>query len=325
MTTERKIRIKIPRQFARMLQRNPKGNGNMYVVLILALVTILAAVLTRGFSPRYISELPAPNPADQVQIVTPTTIDNSQHDSLQLKTLKFQQCSQMSNVIVLVDNSGSMAFGNKLAELKSALTTLTERLLPNSLFGLYRYSSDLVIPDAQKEVIPIGIYPDVKTAAANGIASLNANGATWTRTAFSYMLPKLQSAQQQYADRPISFIFFSDGIPEKDHSSCGEPPGSLAAYACIVGVSQRRCFDRNEDPTDVLFGPDVAAQIRNIPITVYSIALKDQQDTCYNTDMQNMMLRIAGDSSRFFSVDDPARLPEFFTKVISQICGSQRN
>lgn len=276
---------------------NLTSPGTIFTFAFIALAIGMGLLLSRGATPR--STLTDPGQTGDLEIVEETPIPGQK--GLQLKTLKFRECSNKAAVGLLVDQSGSMAFGNKTQNLKTALTTFTSTLGDQSVIGMYYFSG------SPSEIVPFSRYKDVKGAVANAITRFSPNGPTYTRSAFQLISSKIIPALSAFPDNSFALILLSDGIPETNPRICAAP-------AC--SPDGKRCFETTEDPTNA---PNLIEPIKNAGIRVFSIALYDQQDTCFQDDLKNMMRNIASPDS-YYETPNAADLQKIYKEIAQKIC-----
>jgi len=103
--------------------------------LILGIAIILGILLVGGLTPFNFQNTPPSKGEFIAEPVTPAGGDKS----LQLRPVKFKQCSGIVATDYLVDTSGSMR-GKKITELKKGLITFTNKLGDNSVIAMQTYN-----------------------------------------------------------------------------------------------------------------------------------------------------------------------------------------
>lgn len=137
--------------------------GSSTLILLVAVVIAGSIAMAGGIFPSEKGAAPPPG-AGEVEIDTSNPSLTGQQNSLQLKTLKFKQCDSIAAVDFLVDNSGSMAFGSKMQDLKNGLLAFSNSYPNGGLVGLQVYSDPFVYPaprptTAISETTPIPTIP----------------------------------------------------------------------------------------------------------------------------------------------------------------------
>lgn len=302
LTYNRKRMVKNTIQRSKTLFSSSK-RGSITLKLIIILVIIGAVALAGGIFPT-VEHIDL---GKKIGIPDPEAIDSGK-DNLQLGTFPFKECSESVAVGLLVDTSGSMDFGQprKIDELKKALISFSEKLTDNSVIGLYQYSVD------PASVVAFQTYELAKGRFEGDVTGLEPQSATYTRRAFEYIKPRLLAAQQTYPDHEFALIFFSDGIPESFERVC-EP------YRCTPQSSER-CFDSTQDPT---VPTDIAQEIKDAGIRIYSITLLDTTDYCYNNELANMMKKIASPDS-YRETSNQEDLTKIYNEITFSFCGDLR-
>lgn len=267
-------------------------------ILILVIVVIIGSILLAGGA---LPKMPSSedNPGTEAVIDTSTILTPGSKESLQLKTIKFKNCSDTITVDLLLDRSNSMSLktptgGKKIDRLKEAVNSLTNSLSDNSIIGIQSFNSDSITDD-----VPISFYKDVKTIVPGKINGLTEGGNTPTHDALAFSLNSLKQGIAKFPDRKFNFIFVSDGAP------C---PG----VGCVGREGQ------NQDPR--LFSPNPADEIKNLGVNVYALAIYDSGQSS-NPDLAALMQNIASKPENYYeakTADDTTRL---LTAITEKICG----
>lgn len=283
------------------------GPGTAFTIGFIVLAVGMGILLSRGFTPK--SVLSDPGQSGELEVIQETPSPDQK--GLQLKTLKFKECGSKLAVGLLVDRSGSMD-GKKLLDLKVALSTFATGLSPQSVVGLYSFSSFEDGATETTENVPFGRFETVKNQLTTQIHTLVARGSTHTRAGFQLIKDKLIGAQKDFPDQQFSMILLSDGIPEDhDEATSGCPSGRKFG---------NRCFALTQDPTQP---PDLAREIRDAGISVYSIAIyskTDPSDNYFLPDMRNMMQKIASEQKNYYEVPDSSQLKNIYKEIAQKIC-----
>ncbi len=300
-----------------LISKLRKSKGSITFKLILAVIIIGSVLLVSGVFPKEQMTPQDPNAPQYQPVINDETINKN---SLQLKTIDFERCSQSAAVSLLVDVSNSMSFvdnkkgTSKLDELKSALKLFTGKMTDESIVGLAAYSVGF------REIIGIQPYGDVKSRIESEINNLIAGGGTSTRLAFERMKPILQSAVNKYPNKKFTLIFASDGIPESNLTLklCSDNPNSSQCQANCqdLGTNEIRCFAVDQDPTQE---PNIAREIKDMGITIYSIAILDNKDSRFNTQLTNLLRSVSSPDS-FFVAPTSDELSNIYDQIGFEMC-----
>jgi len=224
--------------------------------------------------------------------------------NLQLRTIRFKECKGQASATLFVDRSGSMR-GVKIINLRQALNGFIDQMGDESVTGLISYSNNVT------ENVAIDLFANNSSQMRSAISSLSADGWTETRSAFAFTLTRVTEAKEKFPEKEHVLVFISDGIPETDIKTCTAP-------ACST---EGRCFETTEDPTNTAFGPDIAQQIKDAGIRIFSIALYDSSDTCFQDDLRAMMQKIASPDS-YFETPNSGDLERIYSEISTRICQS---
>lgn len=282
------------------------GSGVIFLGFIAIAITG-AFLLTGGINPLPQNQLTEPEQGTYEIDEESLTQDETGKKNLQLKTIEFKECQNQASATLFVDRSGSMGYGNKLQGLQNALFGFIDQMGDDSVTGLISYSEDVT------EDVPINLFSTNEAQMRSAISSLSARGGTRTRNAFSFALDKVLAAKSSFPDKEHVVIFLSDGIPE----AATALSQTCTAPAC--SPNGRRCFETTEDPTNTSIGQDLAQQIKDADIRVFSIALYEAQDACFQDDLKALMQRIASPDS-YFETPNPADLENIYKEISTQIC-----
>lgn len=285
------------------IQKLKKSRGSVTFKLILAVIIIGSVAFVSGIFPTTQMTPPDPN-APRYRPNLDEEIGN--RDSLQLKTIDFETCSKISAVDLLVDYSGSMApdFGpRKLPATHNALKTFGEKLTDESVVALHAFNT------RNYEVIPFSEFKDVKDTYNSQVESLNEpDGATYTRSALTYVKAKIELAKQKWQNHQFTLVFLSDGIPERlgtaTKMSCPNPRGGM------------RNFSLAEDPNQA---PSVADQIKNLDVRIFAISILDQNDQCFSDALRDLMQNVASPDS-YYETYNPDDLSDIYDNVVFEMC-----
>jgi hypothetical protein len=274
------------------------SRGNITMTLLIGIVIVGSVMMVSGIFPK--NEISKKDPNAPHYKANVTGVTNKK--SLQLRTIGFQACSSISAVDLLVDYSGSMGEGHKVPAMHDAINTFTSKLTDDSVIALHIFSDDRV--QGKMEIVPFSEWKDVKSLFPSKINSLSGPiGSTWTRSALVYIKAKIADAQKKWPDHKFTLILLTDGIPEKI--------GSPVSKQCGI-----RGFAIQEDPTQP---PNVADDIKAMGVNIFTIAILDKSDTCFNDDLSKLMKNVASPDS-FYSTYNPDDLKTIYSNIVFQVC-----
>jgi len=216
--------------------------GSTTISLIVLVLIIGSVFLAGGIFPKMPLKSSVEIPVRKV-VLDPSSLDPDSKNSLQLKTLKFKECSESITMDLLLDRTGSMGQNTpsgtkKIERLKEAVLALTNNLSDNSTIGIQSFSSVSITND-----VPISYYRDVKALIPQKVNAYRANGNTPTHNALAFAYERLKEALPRFPGRTFNFILVSDGQPV--------PP--------------------SQDPR--LFNPNPANEIKSLGINIYTLGI----------------------------------------------------
>lgn len=274
------------------MKKSQNRKGGIYLLIVLVAL-VFGFLLVGGIVPSF--KLTPSDNSSEYEIITPGP--QGGQNSLQLDPIKFKKCSSTFAVDFLLDRSNSMnelVSGNsKIQKLKEAVLAFANKMSDDSIIGMQDFSSptgeqDLRLLPEYKELVPISYFRDVKQSIPSLVNSLQADGNTYTRDAFVFAKFKLDAAIPNFPSKyKFDLIFISDGVP---HTPNGD-------------------FDPAQIPTDV------AAQIKNEGITIFTIAynLNDQKGL-------SLMQTLASNPSDAFVAPAPAQLDQILNQIAFKLC-----
>lgn len=270
-----------------------RGKGGLILLVLMGLLFIASLALVNGVIPEISKSNITDNGEEKILVDKPGT---SADKSIQLKTIEFKNCSKIIAIDFLVDNSGSMG-GSKLTNLKNGLKTFASSLPDSAVIGLQSFNG----PQAPREIIPVSLYKNVKQKFSQWIDQMNADGWTYTRTAFNFSNSKIIQAIPQYPNHKFNLIFISDGVPET--ASCPR-------------VRQPGC-ETGEDPTT---SPNIADQIKSNGVRIFSIAYLDNNDIRWNNQLQTLMKNVASSSSDYYIAPQSNQISDILKQITTKLC-----
>lgn len=290
-----------------------RSRGKMGLIYMLLLVIIFGGLLlSNGLFPDKSIITPAEDkyPAELV-----TNTPGPDRANLQLDTLRFRRCSDTAAIDFLIDRSGSMRYGNKMSNVQSALRIFSDKLSDHSVLGIQSFSDP---QNPQRVDVPISYYRDIKNNIKSKISALYPNGATYMRDAFEMTRDELFAAldakdangNKKFPDKyTFNLIFISDGVPET--FECGRntnPPLPT-------------CSADNQNPT---IDPNIAEQIKDRGIKIFTIAYLYTGDDPYNNSLISLMQNIASkdDEGRpyFYKAPIGDQLHDILKQITNRIC-----
>lgn len=287
--------------------------------LILIVVLILAFLLAGGIYTRF-SKFPNQGTYETELFGT----GSSDQEGLQLGTFGVLQCKNKTAINFLIDNSGSMQFGepdSKIQQLKTALRTFAEYFPPTGAIAMQTYSETV------KERVPFSIFNESKSLFLAEVAAMGPQTATHSRDAFLVAENNINLGKGLFPDYQFSLVFISDGIPESRNGNTYCGGGSCSGGSCTGGTSPEycmqhpladnacRCFDTNQDPTDI------ATRIKANGIRIFTIAFTDDHaDAKLNDKLQNLMRNVASGPNDYFHAPVNNQLTNIISLITNRIC-----
>lgn len=288
--------------------------GKVTIYLLIMVVILGSILFVQGIFPK---STITPSLEDQESILA-TQTPGPERDNLQLDTLKFIKCGETVAVDFLVDNSGSMGFGNKMANLKSALLTFGRNFPIKGVIATQIYSSPGYIPP--QELIPFSFYGNIKSNFAQIINSMNAYGSTHSKDAFAFTKQKLEVAinDSRFKNQKFNIIFISDGIPEtlEQNKLCPGGQGINSEYCTIspLDSSACRCFDPSQDPTQI------ANDIKSRGVRIFSISYISDEDDKFKEKLRTLMKNVASSPEDFYEAPITNQITAIIKQITTKIC-----
>ncbi len=278
---------------------NLTGPGTAFTVGIIALAIGFGVLLSRGVTPK--ESYSDPGITGDIEIVEETP-DPAQK-GLQLKTIKFKECSNTVTIDLLLDTSGSMGDPtpsgiSKIQRLREAVLSLVEKAQDESIIGIQSFSSELIANE-----VPVSYYKDVKSIVPLKLAGLGHSGSTPTYEALAFSYNILKDAIPKFPpERKFNFIFVSDGAPCPG-IGCPGQPGS------------------NEDPR--LYNPNPVDQIKGLGVTVYSLGIFSPQDRINAFVLEDLLKSIASTPSNYYAANTGDDIKLLLAQISNKICNAQ--
>jgi hypothetical protein len=244
-----------------------------------------------------------------------TAVPTDKYYNLQLKTINFKSCGNIATVGFLIDRSGSMSRGTKLANLKSALQTFATTFPDEGLISLISFTTDNSGRNDITVDIPFNLFKNVKNLFLSAIARLDPEGGTPTKDAFIVAQQEFARAKTQYPTRDFSMVFISDGIPETLANNRLCPGGSNSRYCTPDPRGGCRCFDVNQDPYLI------ADQIKQSGVRIFSIGyIHEETEQKFKDDLTNLMRRVASSEEDFYFAPIDNQLTGILSQITKEIC-----
>lgn len=301
----------------RLKSFNSRGSS-LIIVLLIGLIITAGIFFTNGL----FTDTNKPI-TDTTEYKPINTIFNDNKVVLQLKNINFESCSETAALGFLVDQSGSMRYGEKETKLKAALNIFASTFPPGGITGLRTYSDNTYSPI----IVPYNYFKNNKTNFTNAIRNMSPYKATHSKDAFIQEKADLDTASIKYPDYKFNLVFISDGIPESVtglNRLC--PTGNLADPSTDQrycgpwpdNPSQCRCFDPEQDPTQV------AAQIKASGIKIFTIGyIHDINDAKFQNDLTNLMTNVASTPDDFYRVPTNNEIAGILQQIITKVCKAQ--
>lgn len=274
----------------------------------------------------------------ETEVITP--VPGSAEESLQLETFAVKKCRSNTAINFLIDNSGSMQFGNKMQELKTALITFANEFPPSGAIALQTYSETV------KNRVDFSLFIDSKQKFINEVEDMDWMSATHSKDAFLAAQNSFNRGKTLFPDYQFALIFISDGIPETrvGNNTCGGGTcgggtctgtlsggecrnGIMTGGTCTGGTSTEycmehpilkntcRCYDPTQDPTQI------ANVLKNIlGIRIFTIAFTDDlADARLNNKLQTLMQSLASPGDYYLAPIE-TELTDIIDEVTNEIC-----
>ena len=298
---------------------NNSQSGVGMILIFLSVVIIASLFLVGGI-------IPGKSKNNNKDFTYSAVIDTpgDSKKTLQLKTIKFKSCGSDATVGFLVDRSGSMKIGSKLANLKSGLRVFADSFPEEGVLGMQTYSGGLT-PSSRNITadVPFDYFKNNKQLFVTSIINLNPEGGTSTKDAFIFAKTQLDLAKQNFPDRKYTLVFISDGIPEtlEQNTSCPSDTSCRDQYCALrkgIFGDTWRCFDPNQDPTSV------ASEIKNSGVRIFTIGYVDDTEAKFNTELTALMKRVATAPEDFYPAPINNQLTTILQSITTKICKDEK-
>lgn len=292
------------------LSRKIEQKGASLVIVFLGVIILASLFFVGGIIPGK-SDLHENEPSFTVLPEVPLDKKNT----LQLKTIKFKSCVADASVSFLVDSSGSMAFGTKLSNLKTALKIFADNYPLEGLISLQTFSTYSSNPSID---VPFDYFKNNKSRFINSINSIYPDGGTYTKNAFEVAKAKFAQAKIKFPGSKFTLIFISDGIPETSATNnlCpgGKGPDSKYCTSSPNKPSACRCFATEQDPTSV------ANEIKSQDVRIFSIGYINEEDDKFKDDLTELMTNVASSPDDFYIAPITNQLTSILQRISTKIC-----
>ncbi len=321
---------------------NLKGDGNLYVLFVIASVMAGAFALTGGILPT----LEADPPASKQVEVDEASVRRSSENALQLVDLKIKPsptptptplpiatstpvppvaCLNKIALNLILDVSASMNNQDKINQLNLAMKGLVGQLKDDTVVGAVTFAGPTSFPNTTGNLtgtitqLPFTRYRDNKALVINRLTTLTAysgseTDGTYMRNAFQRSLNNLDAAQASYESQGYTFatIIFTDGVPETkfwDDDCVVQVNGSLPV-----------CFARKQDPR---ISPSLTSSMKSRIGKVYSVGIysgqRETQTVIYN-EATRLLGEIASQATYARNSNNPTAINSVFADVLSSVC-----
>ncbi len=265
------------------------SKGNIAFKAIIGVVIIGSILLVSGFFPK--GQITPKDPNAPKYRIDPDQDNSTSRSNLQLKTIAFQSCSNVTAVNMLLDTTGSMSRQapdgqTKMRKLQDATISFLNNFTDDSVLGIQTFSSQAI-----RELVRIDYYKNVKDGLENKIRRLPADGNTPTTEGLRFALERVKEGQARFPDRNFTFIFVSDGEP----------------------------FPESHDPRLAHNAPDPSVEIKNLGVTVYSIGILEPLQI-QRGEMKRLLEHIASDPGKAYIAPDGNQLSQIYEQIGFEMC-----
>lgn len=234
-------------------------------------------------------------------------------DTIQLETFGLRSCGSNAAVNLLIDNSGSMAYGSKMQNLKTALKTLADNFPDSGVLTLQTYS---VYP---VELVPFeDLFGKARPRFLQAVNSMAPIEATHSKDGFLFAKAKLDAGRPKFPKHKFAMVFISDGIPE-DGPTNNRCPGGISGPICgqhpqgFKGAC--RCFSASQDPRTV------ATEVKKSGVRIFTISYVDDSDQKFNKLLTNMMTEVASSPSDAYLAPSSDKVLDILKQIKVKLCG----
>jgi Mg-chelatase subunit ChlD len=264
------------------------SRGNIAFTVLLLVIIVGSFLMVSGAFPK--GQITPPDPNAPVYDLDPNDPQGGDKNSLQLKTINFQKCSESAAVIMLLDTTDSMdqttpSGEKKIDKLKNSTKVFLENFSDDSVIGIQEFNTK-----RRREVVPVTLFKNVKENINSQIESLQTDGSTPTAAGLRFSLEIIRTGKVQFPDRNFVFIFVSDGQPTDGYSITSKP--------------------------------DPAEEIKGLGVTIYSIGILSSSQMRQGT-MKRLLEHIASDPGKAYIAPEGDELTEIYTEIGSKLCGSR--
>lgn len=258
-----------------------KIKGSITFKVLMAVVILGSISLVSGIFPKQQITPQDPN----APVYKPVVEDDPlQKDSLQLKTIKFEACSQTVAVEMVLDRSGSMdAPPTKIQNLKTASLFFINKLPDDAPIGLVTFASSV------REEFPIQKYSDIKVNIQPIVKGLVPIGSTHTRDAMIKAKSALEVGIPKFPGRQFALILVSDGVPNPSNTQDPRVP------------------------------TNIGDEIKNLGVKIFTIAIT-QGLSPFERPIMNQVMRDLASPNSFFEAPDTSQLENIYNQIGFQIC-----
>lgn len=323
-----------------------RGDGNLYVLLVIGSVMAGAFALTGGILPTLEQNPPA---SKQVEI-DEASARRSSEDALQLVDLKIKPsptptptvlpptptvaCLNQTVVTLIIDLSASMGNDGKIGALNNAMNAFVGSLNNNTVIGGVAFGGETLrygSTEGVANMLSYTVYGTNQSTVKNTLTGLTAGplGGTFMRNGFQVALSRLRAVKSSYPGYRHIAIIFSDGVPEMfdyRNPTCLVQEGTYGGDGFV-------CFAREQDPRSTpygLTGTDYTAQLKSEVDKVYSLAIYNSTPGTRGATMTPNLIQLlktiaSGTSSPYYQAVDlrsgsVGNLTSFFRTIVNDSC-----
>lgn len=258
-----------------------KIKGSITFKVLMAVVILGSISLASGIFPKQQITPQDPN----APVYKPVVEDDPlQKDSLQLKTIRFEACSQTVAIEMVLDRSGSMNEPpTKIENLKTASLFFINKLPDDAPIGLVTFASSV------REEFPIQKYSDIKVNIQPIVKGLVPDGTTSTRDAMIKAKSALEVGLPKFPGRQFALIVVSDGLPIPSNSQDPRTP------------------------------TNIGDEIKNMGVKIFTIAITQGLNS-FQRPVMNQVMRDLASPNSFFEAPDTNQLENIYDQIGFQIC-----
>jgi uncharacterized protein YegL len=208
------------------------SKGNITFKILIGIVILGSIAMVSGIFPKnQITPMDPNAPKYKVKAEDGTI----QKDSIQLKTLKFEACSESVAVEMVLDRSNSMS-GKKIKDLKRTSLFFINKLTSQAPIGL------VIFGTGAEEKFQIQPYGDIQGNIESIINGLEAKGITHTKDGMIKAKLALEVGMPKFPGRQFSLVLVTDGEPnppdEQDPVATSNEIKNMGVKVYVIAITQ---------------------------------------------------------------------------------------